>query len=401
MAKKIILPNGCYMGTPSVTPKNWKTGGSTLLNKDWQIQYYFYPANNGKRKLVAIKGMNSLKDLKDRRIVTKGLIEDEIENNKIGYNPIEKRFVQDDHQDEELHPYLYFITAFRIVITKIKCTEKHRKEMGWCVNRLEKKVVKLGLKNVTIEQLKRRQLKQLLESCELPDQYFNKFRSFLSSIFNELIEYECCDYNIVRDIRKRTIVEKQREILSLEHHKIIMDHLQKNHYEFWRYANIFLFSGARSTELFRIQAKDVKIKSQEYKVTILKGSNPKEATKVIFKEVIPLWKEVLLGAKPNDYLFSKWLKSGKTPINSSQITKRWSRLVKKTESIVDENGKVIKVTADFYSLKHSFLDSLPEAVAMEIASHTNSKTTAIYRVNSEKRAREKLKGLDIGSTLFG
>lgn len=401
MAKKILLPNGCYMSTPSVTPKNWKTGGLSLINRDWQIQYYFYPANNGKPKLVAMKGMNSLKDLKDRRIVTKGLIEDEIENNKRGYNPIEKIFAQNDDHDEELHPYLDFIEAFRIVITKIKSTEKHRKEMGWCVNRLEKKVVKLGLQNVTIEQLKRRQLKQLLESCDLPDQYFNKYRSFLSSIFNELIEYECCDYNIVRDIRKRTIVEKQREILSLEHHKAIRDHLQKNHYEFWRYANIFLFSGARSTELFRIQAKDINIKSQEYKVTILKGSRPKEVIKVILKEAIPLWKEVIHSAKPNDYLFSKWLKAGKNQNNSYQITKRWSRLVKESESIVDENGKVIKVTADFYSLKHSFLDSLPEAVAMQMASHTNSKTTAIYRMNSEKRAREKLKELKIQSTLFG
>ncbi|CAL2074817.1 hypothetical protein [Tenacibaculum sp. 190524A02b] len=38
---KLILSNGCSSTIPKVTPKNWKTGGKELLEKEWKIQYYF------------------------------------------------------------------------------------------------------------------------------------------------------------------------------------------------------------------------------------------------------------------------------------------------------------------------------------------------------------------------
>lgn len=393
MSNKINLPNECAMTQPSVNPKNWKSGGVGLLNDPWRIQYYFYPANKGKRKLVVVKGMNHLKSLAERRLVTKGLIDYEIETNKSGFNPISKKMVNPVNQNAELHPYLFFIDAFRIAAAKIPSTQKHKKETEYCIARLESNVGKLRLRAVIIEQLTRRQLKQLIESCDLPNNYFNKYLSILSRIFGELIEYECCEANIVRDIRKRKIVRTQREILSTEDHETVMSYLHKNYYEFWRYARVFFLSGARSTELFRVQVKDVDIKNQEYHTTILKGSNPHEVTKVILSEVLPLWEEIIQGAKPNDYLFSNGLKSGSEKIQSYQITKRWYRLVKQSDKILDSEGNVVKITADFYSLKHSFLDSLPEDKAMLIASHTNSKTTSIYRVNKEKNEREQLKNM--------
>lgn len=180
-----------------------------------------------------------------------------------------------------------------------------------------------------------------------------------------------------------------------------MDYLHANYYEFWRYATIFLFSGARTTELFRVHAKDVDIENQEYQTIIMKGCSPKEVTKVIIEEVVPLWCEILKDAKPNDYLFSRGLVAGGTTIKPYQITKRWLRLVKHSDKILDSKGKIIKVTADFYSLKHSFLDSLPKETAMLIASHTNSKTTSLYRVNAEKNQREELKKLKINESNFG
>ena len=148
--------------------------------------------------------MNKFASLVDRCETTKCLIQDLIEENKNGFNPIIKQFVLETFdKDTELNPHLHFITAFRIVIIKIQCTEKHRKQIEWCVNRLDKKVGTLKLRNVTIGQLKRRQLKQLLEACDLPSHNFNKYLAYLSRLFSELLEYECCENNLVRDIRKR------------------------------------------------------------------------------------------------------------------------------------------------------------------------------------------------------
>ncbi len=60
------LPNGRSTGVLSVFPKNWQTGGTSLLRIDWCIQYYFRdPAfrkmKDGKR--VVVKGMNYFKNL--------------------------------------------------------------------------------------------------------------------------------------------------------------------------------------------------------------------------------------------------------------------------------------------------------------------------------------------------
>ena len=400
-SKKIILPNGCSMSTPSVNPKNWRTGGVALIKKSWQIQYYFYSPENDNGKLIVVKGMNEYKDLRERRAVTKVLIENEIEENKRGYDRFKKTYVRDTSLDVELNPFLDFITAFRLAIEKIQCSEKHRKQLEWCVNRLNKKVVKLDLQNVVIEDLKRRQLKQLLEACELPNNYYNKFLVYLSRIFGELIEYECIEYNLVRDIRKRKVVRKERIILLPKDLTAVMRYLHCNYYEFWRYSKIFLYSGARSSELLRIQAKDVDLINQEYTVTILKGNRPKETIKVILKEVLPLWQELLKNAKPQDYIFARNLECGKIPISPNQITRRWMRLVKKSDEIKDINGVNINVEADFYALKHAFLDSLPEDKAMLIASHTNTKTTAIYRVNKAKNERRELKAMRIDSQRLG
>ncbi|CAL2077764.1 protein of unknown function [Tenacibaculum sp. 190524A02b] len=38
---QLKLSNSCKSSIPVVTPKNWKTGGKELLEKEWKIQYYF------------------------------------------------------------------------------------------------------------------------------------------------------------------------------------------------------------------------------------------------------------------------------------------------------------------------------------------------------------------------
>lgn len=117
--------------------------------------------------MVTFKGMNEYQDLSIRREITKMLIKDEVEKCKMGYNPIKKKHLKENFRNVDLHPQLFFISAFRIAISKIQSTKKHKKEMGWCVDRLEKSVVKLGFQNTTISQLKRRQLKQLFDGCKL------------------------------------------------------------------------------------------------------------------------------------------------------------------------------------------------------------------------------------------
>ncbi len=60
-----------------------------------------------------------------------------------------------------------------------------------------------------------------------------------------------------------------------------------------------------------------------------------------------------------------------------------------------------RITADFYSLKHSFLDLLDGintsdiSVAQQMASHRSDKITGIYAVGRARRKNEFLKTIQV------
>ena len=108
------------MGTPSVYPPNWKTGGKELMEMPWRIQYYFrderYREKYPKGKLIVIKGMNEYKTLTERKAATKALIDDAISMHQdMGYNPITGQYTkaQAHEPDYVIHPKTPVIDAFK------------------------------------------------------------------------------------------------------------------------------------------------------------------------------------------------------------------------------------------------------------------------------------------------
>lgn len=380
------------MSTPSVYPKNWKEGGSELLEFDWRIQYYYHDPEHidkwPKGRLCIVKGMNEFRSLEERRSVTREIMADEIEDLKSGWNPITQTQMMDSSINyNELNPDLPFINAFRLALAKLIGTPKHINEVKLVVDRLEKTAIKLKMQNITIENLKRKELKHLLHASDFTPKYFNKARAYLSSLFVELVDEDCCDVNPVRDIRKLQVITETREILSDEDLDDVLKYLKSKNYNFWRYARIFLFSGSRNTELLSVKRSDVDLNEQEFSVLIKKGKQYKKVKKVILPDVLDLWREACEGAALDEYIFSAGLKPGAKSIRRDQISKRWRVHVKLP----------LGITADFYALKHKMLDMLDEETAKKLAHHTNLKTTSIYRVNKEKRDREELKKLRVVS----
>ena len=398
MADRHYTMNGCYYTEPSIYPKNWKSGGLTSLDLVWKIQYYYFDPGHSNDypygKSIIIKGMNDIRDLHKRRAVTEIILEEEIGYLKRGYNKFSSSYMVDQRLKYGiLHPHLKFIDAFRIAANKLKRSKKYIYEIICVINRIEQAAIKLNMTMTTIEDLKRRQLKIVLEESKFTSDYFNKARSYISTLFSELIEYECCESNLVRDIRKKKTVRTERELLTPDDMRTILSHLKTNYPSFYVYTNIFMLSGSRTTELFNLKFKDIDISNQEYKVVIKKRGISQEVTKVIIKQAVEFWKRAVKNAEPEDYIFSKGLVPGPESIDASQITKRWYRLVKKSKTLKNIDGNKLNITADFYSFKHSFLDSLPTAEAQLMAEHLSSKTTEIYQVNKKKRERELLKQL--------
>lgn len=405
---KILLPNGCSCSTPSVFPKDWKTAGKKSVKLIWKIQYYFHdPLFKDKfpyGRLTIVKGMNEYKDIEDRRNATKVLLENELKLLKDGYNPILKKNVLVSNKAGELHPEVKIVEALKLSYDKLKTSEHHLKQVRWCLSKLIPCFQNLEYADVKICDIKIFHIKNVLDRANLTPHMYNKFRSYLMSLFKELIQYGCIDHNPCREISKQKTTVTIRETLSNEKYQIVHDYIEENYPDFFRYFKIFFLSGARTSELLRLQKKDVNLALQEYKVTIRKGRQYAETIKIVLPDAIPFWKEALEKCKSdNDYLFSRGLIAGKIPIQPYQITKRWYRLIKQSDKIKDENGKVIKVTEDFYALKHLFLDKLDEAksdglapilninLAKTAASHKTEAITKVYTVGKNKRENEALK----------
>jgi integrase len=192
-----------------------------------------------------------------------------------GYNPITKTFMIKDEPKEidktKLNPELMYLDAINLAFEKLVGSKSHLNEIRIAKNRFIKAATELRLNETKIKDLEIPEVKEILDYLKLKDSYYNKYLSYMSSIFTELIEYGCVKFNHFKMFRKRKIQQKIREVLTDIEFNDIATYLEENYYEFYRYAMIFFLSGARSTELMNLQLKNIDIQNQEYTVVIKKG----------------------------------------------------------------------------------------------------------------------------------
>jgi site-specific recombinase XerC len=394
----INLPNNCKCSQPTVSPANWKQSAASI-KAEWCISYYFYDPNFYKKRkyIVLKKGINSYKSISERRAVV-AIMLDELLHMLIneGWNPIFKTFIKKDYQYYEIDPATPFIEALEKSFKKLsanysKSTNADIKSM---MHYLHKSAIGLRISHIKIADIKRKNIKLLLENCKVinptfSENRYNKYRSYLQSLFKELVELEAIEHNPINDLGVKKTTKNIRQTLTNEERKIISEYLKLNHYAFWRFIQIFFHSGARLTELMSIQKKDVDFVNQKFKVLIKKGSQKNWQIRTIKDVALGHWTELLQGAKENDFIFSVDLKPGAKKIDASQITRRWKVHVKYK----------LGVTADLYSLKHTNLDETSQLLDIESASkmagHTTTTTTAkYYLINEKERLHEKLKGVN-------
>ena len=199
-------------------------------------------------------------------------------------------------------------------------------------------------------------------------------------LFSELCEDEIVDVNPVRDIKKKKVTKRIREVLSDEERKQVNQYLLTDHPYFHRFLHIFFHSGCRISELMKVREQDVGIANQRFKITIQKDKEYREVWKVIKDIALPFWKQVMSECNKEDYLFAKGLKPGKTGIKSYQIGKRWYRQVKKK----------LNITADFYSIKHLHTTEVVDFLSdIEAARHNDHKGTRMVNTVSDVKRKDR------------
>lgn len=401
--KKHFLANNCYCSEPSVTPKNWKSGGKSLLQKDWRIQYYFYDPNQSdpakQKKQVRIKGMNEYKTLVKRRAVTE-LILEEIQRDlfKLNYNPITDRYMNDfelgiDHSS-------YLMDALKYALEQKEASHKYKQDIKYTLKFVEVSVNSLGLGLLFLGDIQRKHIRAILKHQQqtrgISNHRYNKIKAMLGALFDVLIDEDIIENNPTYKIKKLQEVKKIRRVLQDHEIEKISEHLKPRYYTFWRFCEIFRYSGSRVSELLKVQVKDVDLNLMEFKVTVRKRNQPTQEKKAININVIHLWRELLseVGSEKvldrNFYIFSKGLTLGKSSIRNDQINKRFRLHVKKQ----------LGIEADFYTYKHNYSDKIDALLGAEEAQRLNSHKgdrmlQKHYALSRGDRKLEKLKFADV------
>lgn len=407
--KKLI--NGCSRTAVFISPRKYQTFTSkSNFPKQWFVQCRFFDPEYAEKypEGFQYRAKFSGEDLQDLK-VTAEVYKEEMETklDKKNFNPISQ--IHMTERKGALHPYLPFIKALEKAHENLSpsWSKDHGYEVSRCIKHVDEIKEKLDFSDLLINEVRTWHIKTTLDRLDLTDSVFNKSRSYLQSLFKELTQYGCCENNPVDNITKKAEIKNIREVITQEKLEFVYKYLREKCYTFFRYGKIFFYSGGRTTEFLRVQKKHVDLENQEYKVLIKKGKQKTWVKKIIVPAAIVYWKEVLALCNDDDeFIFSKGLIPGSEPISAKQISRRWKRHVKDSNEIKDEKGEVIKVTEDFYTLKHLFLDILDEmntapiipiaGPAQRMANHTTENTTDIYTRGKTARKNADLKRLKIG-----
>ncbi|RYY48067.1 MAG: site-specific integrase, partial [Chitinophagaceae bacterium] len=366
----ITLPEGCYCSDLSVFPKDWQKSGASIAH-DWYIHYRYYDPTvldakgKIKPKMIIIKGMNSFKTLGERRESVAGLIKQELSMLRDeGYNPITKQFMI-KHQDVieyEIDPSTPFIEALRKSVDRLEVTHNVRKDMKGILNKVDAAAKQLRMSYTTISKISKRDMKYLLEQCGRNSEAFsnhryNTYRGYLMMMFKELVELEAAPTNIMRDISKKGVTKKIKDVLTEEQRILIDEHLQKEFPRFRMFIHLFFHSGGRKTELLQLKPGMVNLQKQTYRCIIKKRREYTEVDRTIKTIALPFWKFFLEGCGPGQFLFGTLFEPGDKPIGEGMPTQYWKEYVKWQ----------LKIDIDFYSLKHlnttELVDQFDEAAA--------------------------------------
>lgn len=397
------LPNSCTASTPSVFPKNWKTGNASLLKQDWRIQYYFkdpsspYMVDHPRGKFVVIKGMNYAKTLDERRQATKDILENELRLLKIeGYNPISKQSKRPaDTTGCDIRPSDWFTSALTMAMERLAILHRTKVEIKSIIKAVEGAAVQLGIISTPVEQITRRHIKSILDRCAVnnpkwSNTRYNKYRGYLMMLYKELVEQEAVPFNVIHDIYKKPMTSKIKKVLSEAERKKIDKHLAERYPAFRMFVHLFFHSGGRKPELLQLKPSMVNLSAQKYRCLVKKGKGYREVERTIKSIAVPYWKYFLDQCPADQFLFGPGFRPAAKAMIEDYPTRCWQEYVKKD----------LGIEKDFYSLKHlntgEVVDALDEAAAAELNAHKGTgMVVKIYDTKQQERQHNRLK--DVGN----
>jgi integrase len=353
------------------------------LSKSWYV-YFRY---NG-TKICFKKGINYIKNY-NKRLLEANALKDALHDKlKKGWNPL----IPDAYDTSS---EMTLLQALDFALEKKKDALAPKTYLGYrgSIDFVKTAIDTLSLNYLPVVDTKRIHVKTILEKVKLQrkasNNSYNKYLDHFRAVLSELIQWDIIQFNPANNIKNLAVSESRANIPATpQQHKIIKDHLQKLHSNFYNFIVTIFHTGIRPEEILKIQLLMIDMKSFQIILPPEITKTNKERIVPINKHLFEIYKSMNFENLPKDfYLFGSYRQPGKgnvgakldfipgpTKMKRDTATRRWNTIVKIGLGFKDVN---------MYSNKHAganakILAGMDLDALRELYGHTSKLMTTKY-----------------------
>tara|TARA_R110002050_G_scaffold265465_2_gene406593 strand:- start:26834 stop:28114 length:1281 start_codon:yes stop_codon:yes gene_type:complete len=336
------------------------------LEKSWFVEFYYWSDSDQKlkrKRLTTVPGIQSpnyAKSKKERYSEFKVIIDAIDYLLRHGWTP-ENRIPENNITKVADPEYYLAAEAIKRAADLKKNEVKAKTEKDY--QRTASKFIEFlhlkGLHEKPIDKVKRAHVLDWLRSVisdGAKPKTRNNYHSYLSGLFEKLIEEEITNVNPCHGIKQlKTTVEKH-QAYTMEELKIISEFLAKHDPTLKTYIQFIGFTFLRPSEILSIKARQVNLKQRTILLKANKAKRGKTEIVFVIDRLLPALNEILEKAQPNDFLFSKNNGPGPQEMKHTDLfSRRWN----KYRDIINDQYKLsLGPNHTLYAMRHTFIQDI-------------------------------------------
>lgn len=391
---------------PTIYPKNPKHSD---MDKTWRVRFRFFYL--GKWHQISRKGeLNSTTSYKQRlrdAITLIGVLKDRLNR---GWNPVLGTYPEKSIKEINIErlQQMTFDEGLEFAKSKLESQWKHKTVQDYSskIKYLKTACEHLGLTK-PVKDFRKAEFKAILEQVVkdrgLGSDGFNQYRTFLSGLVSELVEWDVIEGNLIRDIKTRPTLKKVAHRPPSQDQKLLIVSRIKEYYkEYFRFLSVLYGCGIRPKEITQIKIKHLHKLEGIFRLPAEITKNGVESDVAIPDWVMDLLMEMKLEKHdPEHYIFAgkgNMFLPGKNKMHSNSTTHWWKKIVKLP---IDKGGLGLS-EVDQYSFKKLSADDLVRlkrregadnllSLAKEHFRHSDESVTAVYTEEHKEIAKELIK----------
>ena len=361
--------------------------------KEWYVYYSVLNPATGRMVRFRHK-INRIKTVKEKRAVAKAMIASYSEKLSLGWNPLV----------EKEAPKAY-VTITEAMDTFLKVKAKETEENSYRSYRSYIKILRNWLAEygypagMFVAAFNQAVALDFMDDVEGDDRLsartFNNYRAFYVMLWNWFIEKKYASVNPFADVKKKPkkLTKKIRRTLDDSEVRTLIHFLEKENPNYLAMCLLCYCCFMRPKEIALLKCGDIDLGRQLVHVSDEIAKNDNESYRTIPDAMMPYLSALDLSDRAN-YLFSdhKTFAPGRKKVCSREISRYWNDVVRE--------GCGFEMSLQFYSLKDTGITNMtskgiPLNFVKQQADHSSLAMTAIYIGNSNVKATEELKTVNI------